>query len=239
MSEAMAQKIKSLLTKAERSDFPEEAEAFSAKAAELMAKHAIDQAQVMADEGKQFVDIEHRRYTVGSPYSADRMYLVAQVAEALGGSAYFFKQPRDGSKTRTNSKDHNTYAALVGFSSDLDSIESMLESLNKQMERARARAVSRENFWGMGDKKVWNSTFIRTYAFRIGDRLKEAYEAELAVATGGAAIVLRDKRQLIEQELQERKIGKSGKSSRQYNSRGAAAGRTAADSAVLRQGIER
>lgn len=240
MSESKAKQIKALLTKAEGTKFQEESDAFYAKAAELMAKYAIDQAQLdaLAGQTREQIFIEKRRYVVQAPYSMDRLHLIVNVSSALGGYAYFFKQPRDGSKTRTRSKDHDTYSVLVGTKEDLDQIEVMLESLNRQMEHAREIAQSDQEFYGgMGQKKVWNATFIRSYAYRIGQRLKESYDAVIDTQTGSVAIVLRDKKIMLKEELAKIGLGQPTKSTRQYSSSGAAAGRLAADRSTIRKSI--
>ena len=58
MSESpILDKIKALLAKAESSEFPEEAEALSAKATELMAKHRIEQGDLADGEDLVTVDV--------------------------------------------------------------------------------------------------------------------------------------------------------------------------------------
>lgn len=233
MSEKVKKKIKALLTKAESTEFQEEADAFFAKAAELMAQHAVseDEIRQYKDE-KSIPKPERRSYVVASPYSADRMYLVSQVAEALGGYAYYMKQRRDGYKTRNRVKDHNTYAFLVGFPHDLDQIEVMLESLNRQMDIAREKAMAQTYLPGMGGKKVWSATFIRAYSMRIGQRLREAYQTVMAEQTGGVALAIRNKNEIIRAELAGLGV-KAQTSQRQFDSNAASAGRAAADRASI------
>lgn len=243
MTETMAKKIKALLTKAESTNFPAEAEALAAKAAELMTKYSIDQTMLGSIDGRVGMEVERRSYTVLSPYSMDRMYLVFEVARAMGAYAYYYKQPRDGRKVATNSKDHNTYAVLVGFKPDLDQIEVMLESLNKQMERFRNVELRQvEVYGGMGSKKVWNASFIRGYAAQIGRRLRTTYEEIVKEESGqseSVAIVLRDKKQQLEDYLRENLNLGAASSIRQHSSSGYNSGRTAADRAVIRQGLEK
>lgn len=232
----MTAKIKALLTKAESSEFQEEADAFFEKAAELMSKHAISQAELDSHNPEYKPIIVKRRFVVLAPYSIDRMHLISQVSQALGGYAYYYKQARDGTKTATRSKDHNTYAVLIGTESDLEMIEAMLESLNRQMDVFRGLAEKQEYFEGMGHKKVWNATFIRAYAFRIGARLAQAYAAPEAEQTGSVALVLRDKKLMLKEELN--KIGiKSAASNRQFSSKGWSAGQRAAESTIINQSI--
>jgi len=238
MSEKMTKKVKALLTKAEASTFEAESDAFYAKAAELMAEYAIDEAALAAlDSTKKVTEIETRRYIVSAPYSIDRMYLIFYVARAMGGDAFYNKQARDGYKTRVASKDHNTYAFILGASADIDRIEQMLESLNRQMEKSRESAVRGMDFYGMGEKKVWNATFIRGYASRIGERIRVSYQTKIEEQTGGVAIVLRDKQALINEELRRKGIRQT-KSSRQHHQSGWESGKSAADRATIRQELQ-
>lgn len=236
----MKAKIKALLTKAESSQFEAEAEAFNLKVAELMAKHGITEAELLAESGGDATQmhIVERRYVVLAPYSIDRMNLVSGIARAMGGHAYYFVQSRDGSKTRTKSKDHNTYAVLIGTEADIDRIEQMLESLNKQMDKFREQAQSNEWFSGMGQKKVWNATFIRAYSSRISQRIREIYQRAESEATGGAEIVLYDKKKLLVEYLKPKGLT-TKKSSRKFDLSGASAGRAAADRSVIQGGLER
>jgi len=232
--ESKVKKVKALLTQAERTNYEGEAESFNAAAARLMAKWSIEDAELQHEEGR--AAIERRAYTVQSPYSADRMHLIYRVSSAMGAAAYFMKQPRDGRKVATNSKDHNTYAYIVGDPGDIDRIEVMLESLNRQMNREQARDVERQHFYGMGEKKIWNSNYIRSYARRIGERMREAYEEEIAEYSGKAEIVLKDRKALIIEELAKQGV-QSVQSSRQHHSGGASAGRAAADRAEINKGL--
>jgi hypothetical protein len=66
--------------------------------------------------------------------------------------------------------------------------------------------------------------------------MREAYESTLEEATGGAAIVLRDRKLMIKEELA--KMGVTPvKSSRQFDAQGGRAGRSAADRSIINQGI--
>lgn len=232
-------KIKALLTKAEATEYQEEADAFFAKAAELMARHAVSEDEVRKFGSDQPPPkVERRSYTVASPYSSDRMFLVSAVAESLGGYAYYLRQSRDGYKTRHKVKDHNTYAFIVGFPSDLDQIELMLESINRQMETARERDQSQVYLPGMGGKKVWNATYIRAYSMRIKQRLSEAYQQITEEQTGSVALAIRNKNQIIRAELAKLGLRRFG-TSKQTDLGAASAGRAAADKAMIHKQVGR
>ena len=80
--------IRGLLAKAEATDFPEEAEAFFAKASELISRWAIDEAMLWngADRsGREQPD--ELQLVVHSPYLAQKAVLIGCVARANGCQA--------------------------------------------------------------------------------------------------------------------------------------------------------
>jgi hypothetical protein len=70
-----------LLAKAESTEFPEEAEALSARAQELMAKHSIDHALLAAQSGNRDKPAG-RRLPVDNPYESPKATLLHAVAQA-------------------------------------------------------------------------------------------------------------------------------------------------------------
>ena len=77
----MLARIRSLLAKAEATEFPEEAEALSGKAQELMAKFSLDSALLEADVEIPD-DSAGRRLWVDTPYVSAKAQLVGAVASA-------------------------------------------------------------------------------------------------------------------------------------------------------------
>jgi Protein of unknown function (DUF2786) len=74
-------KVRSLLAKAEATEFEEEAGAFLAKAQELMARHNLDRAAVEA--GREDAQaVEGRRCWLDDPYLKQKAYLTHVVAKA-------------------------------------------------------------------------------------------------------------------------------------------------------------
>src|SRR5260370_6696469 len=65
--ERMLARIRALLAKAESTEFPDEAEALSARAQELMARHSIDRALVDARSARPG-EPEGRRLPLANPY---------------------------------------------------------------------------------------------------------------------------------------------------------------------------
>ncbi len=240
---SMATKINALLTKAESTEFPEEAEALTAKAMSLMAIYAIDEALLSKARGdtEAIDNIETRIVIVPNPYSMERLVILQQVSNALGGYVYFFPQARDGMKVATNSKDHNTKAGVIGYPSDIDNIETMFQSLIKQEGMARNYAHRYEPIpGGMGRKKVWNKSFIRAFAYRIGGRLVEVMQHEIDVheESGSVALAIQGKQEAIDAEVASRGF-KRYKGSAQHSQAGADAGYVAGDRASLSHELDR
>ena len=79
----MFTRIRGLLTKAESSDYAEEADAFMAKAQELMSRYCIDRTMVEADaEGGGVPQVDARRVWLEDPYLEAKALLLANVASS-------------------------------------------------------------------------------------------------------------------------------------------------------------
>lgn len=74
-------RVRALLAKTEGTEFPEEAEALSAKAQELMSGYSLHRAVAEHDRGQAPVAVA-RRIWVESPYAGAKALLVQAVASA-------------------------------------------------------------------------------------------------------------------------------------------------------------
>ncbi|MFG1996111.1 DUF2786 domain-containing protein [Actinoplanes sp. NPDC048988] len=146
-------KVRALLAKAESTDFPEEAEACTAKAQELMARHRIDHALLTVTTGRR----DHPaslRVAVDSPYEAPKTLLLQVVAEANSCRAVWTK--RFG------------FSTLIGFPTDLNTTEILFTSLLVQATRAMTHEKS--------SARSFRQSFLTAYASRIGERLTAAVD---------------------------------------------------------------
>ena len=171
----MLERVRALLAKAESTTFPEEAEALSAKAQELMARHAIDRAllEATAGTGASAHGPSGRRLGIDDPYAGPKSLLLAVVADANRCRAVW-------------SADFGV-STLFGADDDLDIVELLFTSLLCQATTAMA-AVGSDRAGPQGRRarsKSFRHSFLVAYATRIGARLREATE----VATGEAAEV--------------------------------------------------
>ncbi len=221
------EKVRALLAKAESTTFPEEAEALSAKAQELMARHAIDSAMVAAGasagaagggEGPTGV-----RVPVDDPYAGAKSILLAEVAAANGCRAVWSKGL--------------AFSTLLGFEADLEFVDVLYTSLLVQATSAMVAAGSQVDRSGRSRTRSFRQAFLLAYASRIGHRLREAEAASRAAAAeeyGEALLpVLADRSAAVRAAEAEAFPHVVSRSVSISNAAGWAAGKAAADLASL------
>jgi hypothetical protein len=160
VDEKKLSRVRALLAKAESSSFPEEAEALSAKAQELMTRYAFDRVLVEAGEAGPDVPAS-RRIWLDTPYVDAKSLLVHVVAQANRCRAVF--------DARWD------FVTVVGDEHDLDSVALLTTSLLVQATRAMIADPA-------GRDRAFRKSFLVSYATRIGERLEEAAAATLTAA---------------------------------------------------------
>ncbi|HEY2190688.1 MAG TPA: DUF2786 domain-containing protein [Actinomycetospora sp.] len=223
-------RVRGLLAKAESTSFPEEAEALSAKAQELMARHALERALVEPRPGPsgRSASASVRRLWLDAPYTSAKSSLVHQVAAA--------------NRCRAVSLAALDLVTLVGWPTDLDTVELLVTSLLVQAGRAMAAVGSPGSRTGGSRTRSFRHAFLLSYATRIGERLREADAAaqEQAVRESGGALlpVLAARGEAVERTTAELFPRLTSKRFSVGNAAGWQAGREAADAASLRVGRE-
>jgi Protein of unknown function (DUF2786) len=191
-------RVRKLLAKAEHPHTPPaEAEAFSAKAAALMARHAIaravlDSDRAAASDGRATARPSTRTVAVHPPYVLACAMLLARVAEAGRVMVAIGPDRADGARICT----------LVGFDLDLDLTEVLFTSLLLQASTAMIAASA-----GHPRPRAFRRAFLLGYAASIGERLRAVARDETAAATAGvpsAAVVLADRDHAVAAAFQER-----------------------------------
>jgi Protein of unknown function (DUF2786) len=215
-------RIRALLAKAEATDYPAEAEALTAKAQDLMTRHAIDEALVHAEAGDS-ITVIGRRIHIDNPYALEKAILLNGVAEA--------------NRVRAAWSDFAASMTIVGVPTDLEQIEMLFTSLLIQATRAMTEAGEASRAHSVNRSSSFRRSFLIAYATRIGQRLDTA--SDEAAATYGSALVPVFARQdeAIGEEY-ERLFPhvKSSVVGRNLNRRGWEAGTDAADRAVMPAG---
>ncbi|MFF5146613.1 DUF2786 domain-containing protein [Streptomyces sp. NPDC013157] len=168
-SARMLGRIRALLAKAEATGFPEEAEALSAKAQELMARHSVDEALLAA--GAPAPDAPGAcRIGVEPPYEQAKAVLLDAVATANHCRAVW-NEPL-------------AFSTVVGFEADLEVVDLLHTSLLVQATHAMTKAEAAQRAGGRKRTKTFRQSFLAAYAHRVGDRLRAA--ARSAVAETGS-----------------------------------------------------
>jgi hypothetical protein len=221
----MLGRIRGLLAKAERTEFPDEAEALTAKAQELMTRHAIDVAVLDAEHGTPASgQVRARRVHVDNPYPEPKVRLLDAIATANGARAIWLE--RLGMVT------------VVGLPVDLDAIELLFTSLLVQATRAMTAAgrAGRER----ARSSSFRRAFLTSYAVRIGERLEKARgaAAEEATASRGTDLVpvLRARSEAVDDAFAAMFPEVVHRGQRRFDASGWYAGRLAAETADIATG---
>jgi hypothetical protein len=164
-------KVRKLLAMAEGSPNPNEADAFSRKAAELIAAHRIDpdRLQAEADDDLSVLEIELGR----GAYVRGRLGLLQVIAETHGCRVVFEVRSR------------GTVAFVAGFRSDLDTTELLYNSLHTQ---ASSRMAGERRATGAATQQ-WRRSFLFGFADEIRQMLdSSAKEAQRHVHPASSAV---------------------------------------------------
>ena len=215
--------IRGLLAKAESTEFPAEAEAFTAKAQAMMIQARLDEATVRASSGRRTTGrVAAIRIGIDEPYIASKQSLLHVTATA-NDVRCVFHQGLD-------------LATLVGPVGQLAHVELLFTSLLIQVQAALAADAADAPAGSHVRSRGYRSSFIVGFARRIGERLRAARNASFVGATEDALPVLAaDDRATA--ELFDRLVGRTTKirSSARHDLLGARAGASAADRAALRE----
>ncbi|GAA2944849.1 MULTISPECIES: DUF2786 domain-containing protein [Streptomyces] len=160
----MLTRIRALLAKAEATGFPEEAEALSAKAQELMARHSVDEA-LLAARAPSPDTPGACRIGVEPPYEQAKAVLLDAVAGANHCRAVW-NEPFG-------------FSTVVGFETDLEAVELLYTSLLVQATTAMTKAEAAQRAGGRKRTKTFRQSFLAAYAHRIGTRLAEVAQAQV------------------------------------------------------------
>ncbi|MEV0553740.1 MULTISPECIES: DUF2786 domain-containing protein [unclassified Streptomyces] len=171
----MLTRIRALLAKAEATGFPEEAEALSAKAQELMARHSIDEALLAARTHAKDAP-GACRIGVDPPYETAKAVLL----DAVSGA----------NRCRAVWNEALGFSTVVGFEPDLEAVELLYTSLLVQATAAMTKAEAAQRAGGRKRTKSFRQSFLAAYAHRIGDRLADVAEGQVTATQGELLPVL-------------------------------------------------
>lgn len=183
--ERRLRKIRGLLAKAENAGTPEEAEAFSAKAEELIAKYAIDLATIKATGGQTREKPVQMRVKCEKNYKMPKATLLHGIAKAFDVAMIIVD---------------NKVQVLVGFPSDLAAVDLLftsllLQSANAMRHESEATGLRGTDLWR------WRQSFLYGFAATVRERLAATRKRTTEQAGTGTDLVLRDRRAMVHDEF--------------------------------------
>ncbi len=153
--QSLVSRVRKLMDKAAATTNSHEADAFSRKAAELVARHRIDPATLVE---RRSDELAVREIALGrGAYVRARLALLMAVAEAHDARVVFAATPT------------GTIAYVAGYTSDLDVVEVMYTSLHAQA----AVRMSAERRATAAATQRYRRSFLFGYADRVAKSLEQ------------------------------------------------------------------
>ncbi|MDA8370143.1 MAG: DUF2786 domain-containing protein [Nocardiopsaceae bacterium] len=222
----MIERVRGLLRMAEDPAVTDaESQAFTAKAAELMTRHAIAEAEARAQRGEAAESITRLDFPVSGVggHGKARVKALAGIAAAYGCQSAV--------RGNTSANTERTLI-IVGTVTALDSLRVLLPSITMQME-ASARFTAREHVLNLRELRNYDRSalatersrfyrsFIRAYGYAVAERIREfrarlredpsrpggaasAAGSDEGSAAHGAEVVLRTDVDRVHEEFQRR-----------------------------------
>ncbi|MDP3972389.1 MAG: DUF2786 domain-containing protein [Candidatus Nanopelagicales bacterium] len=221
------ERIRGLLAKAESSTFEAEAAAFTAKAQEMMTRHAIDAALVHGQSAPDRQQPVAVRVPIDAPYADAKSLLLQTVAHA--------------GRCRSFAMDGLAMSTVVGYPDDVDGVEMLFTSLLLQAQSALADDAKHAPAGTRTRSQSYRSAFLLAYTTRIGIRLDEindAVYAQVNAEKGSAFLpVLRSRSEAVDDYV-SRQYGDLTDSHVRggYDAAGWASGHAAGQNAQLNSG---
>jgi Protein of unknown function (DUF2786) len=189
-------RVRKLLAKAESAGVTAaEAQALTAKAAELMAKYGIDRA-LLAAERPDTDRPADRVIDVGNPWARVQAHLLCGLASALRCQCVILPRPAPGSRIH-----------VFGFSCDIERTDVLYTSLLVQMWQGLAAA--QVPAWSRSPR-AWRRSWLLGFATAVVARVRAAEQAAESRATGPAAgsgsrtaLVLADRSRVIRHNIEQ------------------------------------
>jgi len=187
-------RVHKLLAKAEdESVTPPEAQALTAKAAELMAKYGIDRA-LLAAERPETDRPTSRMLDIDNPWARVKAHLLCGLGSALRCQCILLAAARPGSRIH-----------IFGYASDIERTDLLYASVLIQMWHGLAGAEVPA--W-CRSPRAWRRSWLLGFATAVISRVRAAEHAATSRATGAdaagsrAALVLADRAQVIRAEAE-------------------------------------
>jgi hypothetical protein len=196
VADTLLARVRKLLAKAEDAGVtPAEAQALTAKAAELMAKYGIDRA-LLAAERPETDHPADRVIDVDNPWARVQAHLLCGLASAMRCQCVIL--PRTGPGSRIH---------VFGFSSDIERADVLYTSLLIQMWQGLATA--QVPAWSR-NPRAWRRSWLLGFATAVVSRVRAAESRAASQATAPSAadgsrtaLVLADRRLVIRRNIEQ------------------------------------
>ena len=170
VADPLLARVRKLLAKAEDAGVTAaEAQALTAKAAELMAKYGIDRALLAAARPETDRPAD-RVIDVGNPWARIQAHLLCGLASALRCQCVILPRPGPGSRIH-----------MFGFASDLERTDVLYTSLLVQMWQGLAAAPVPA--WSRSPR-AWRRSWLLGFAAAVVARVHAAEQEATSRATG-------------------------------------------------------
>ncbi|MGH3281834.1 MAG: DUF2786 domain-containing protein [Trebonia sp.] len=187
--------MRKLLTKAEADGVTAaEAQALTAKAAELMAKYGIDRA-LLAARRPETDHPADRKVDVDNPWARVQAHLLCGLAAALRCQCVLLPRPDPGTRIH-----------IFGFASDIERTDVLYTSLLLQMWQGLG--TTRMPDWSRSPR-AWRRSWLLGFISAVVSRVRAAEQDATTRATSPAAaegermtLVLADRRQVIMRNIE-------------------------------------
>ena len=194
--DALLARVRKLLVKAEADGVtPAEAQALTAKAAELMAKYGIDRA-LLAAARPETDRPDDRVIDIANPWARVQAHLLCGLAAALRCQCVILPCTGPGSRIH-----------VFGFASDIERTDVLYTSLLLQMWQGLSAAEPPA--WSRSTR-AWRRSWLLGFATAVVARVRAAeqraaqHAADTPAGTGpSAALVLADRTEIIERTLRQ------------------------------------
>jgi hypothetical protein len=194
-SSRLLDRVRKLLAKAEdESVTPPEAQALTAKAAELMAKYGIDRALLAADRPETDRP-SNRMLDIDNPWARVKAHLLCGLGSALRCQCIMVATTRPGARIH-----------VFGYASDIERTDLLYTSVLIQMWHGLAGAQVPD--WSR-NPRAWRRSWLLGFATAVISRVRAAEHAAAcrAAEPGDAAgsrtaLVLADRAQVIRGEAE-------------------------------------
>jgi hypothetical protein len=195
-SDRLLDRVRKLLAKAEdESVTPPEAQALTAKAAELMAKYGIDRALLAADRPETDQPAS-RILDIDNPWARVKAHLLCGLGSALRCQCIMLSGTGPGTRIH-----------VFGYGSDIERTDLLYTSVLIQMWHGLAGA--QVPAWS-SSPRAWRRSWLLGFATAVISRVRDAEHAAASQATAPAApessrtaLVLADRAQVIRGKVEQ------------------------------------